>query len=57
MDSVHRPPATPAPAPLTDDELRAAIRSFIAELAREAGRRYDIDVEALLERVRANALR
>ena len=57
VDSVGRSPSTPVPAPLTDDELRRAISSFIEELDREAGRDYDVDVRALLERVRSDVSR
>jgi hypothetical protein len=55
VDSAYRSPTTPVPALITDDELRHAISSFIEELHRETGRDYDLDVRALLTRVRADA--
>jgi hypothetical protein len=55
IDSVHRPRKKPEPAPLTDEEVRSGVRSFIDDLARETLREYDYDVRALLRRVDADA--
>lgn len=57
VDSVHRAREAPLPAPLTGEEVRSAVDSFIAELERQASVEYDLDVRALLDRVCADASR
>lgn len=57
IDSVHRPAERPVPPPLTDDDVRSGVLSFIDELARETRRGYDYDVRGLLQRVQAGARR
>lgn len=57
VDSVHRAPNAPVPPPVAEEELRAAIRSFLERLERDADRDYEISVRALLERVRSSAAR
>lgn len=52
IDSVYRPTEMPVAAPLSDEAVRAGVRSFIDELACETRRHYDYDVRALLRRVR-----
>lgn len=57
LESVHRAVETPLPPPLSNEDLRSGVGSFIDDLAREVMRGYDYDVRGLLRRVRAGASR